>query len=672
MTNNTTMSYCKAPPELSDESLYEQYKEELEIWKLLKVCPKEEEGPLIFRTLPPKAKSAVIRLGAEVIGSVNGLDRILARLDALYLSDTNQRIFQALDAFEKYKRPPNMLMPSFLLEFEKFHDKVAQFNCKYPDGVLAYRLLKAANISNYHEQLIKATVATGAWTSAAVRDQLMKVFSEVYNSQPSPLPIKVEPVFQANVNQKNTPNYDYKRSQYEFQPNPFYDSVYEDYEIENEKNEFPCENDEYDVYYGAPSYEKRPNQTKWRRPERSFQFQQPRGYQKYTKFIDDPTIRAGLRSSYNSSKNVPNPKDSRGNFTTCRHCRSIYHWVEDCPHVSSDKSKESNNTFYSNSAEEQIYIGLFQSNLRISSDEITCLLGETLGMAVIDSGCPKTVCGQEWLDENLKSRNIDSSNLQWLKSDAIFRFGDSEPVHANKKVLLPLNIANKDILLETEVVSSNIPLLLSKETMKTANAKMYFENDKINLFGVDQTMICTSTGHYAIPIKRANIYAQSDKSTHESNEALQILFTLKDDANVKNIAKKLHQQFSHPRTDRLIKFIKTAGVENEQLVDALKEVGNQCETCKRYKRKNPKPVVSLPLSYIFNDTVAMDLKIFKNNEIYFLHIIDHSTRFSAGSVIRSKNKEVIVDEFFKKWVAIFGAPRRILSDNRDLFKCARV
>ena len=133
MTNNNTMSFCKAPPEFSDETAYEQYKEELEIWKLLKVCKKEDEGPLVFRTLPPQAKSAVIGLGAEVIGSVDGLNLILTRLDALYLKDTNQRIFQALDTFEKYIRPPNMLMPSFLLEFEKYHDKVTQYNCNYPE-----------------------------------------------------------------------------------------------------------------------------------------------------------------------------------------------------------------------------------------------------------------------------------------------------------------------------------------------------------------------------------------------------------------------------------------------------------------------------------------------------------------------------------------------------------
>ena len=63
----------------------------------------------------------------------------------------------------------------------------------------------------------------------------------------------------------------------------------------------------------------------------------------------------------------------------------------------------------------------------------------------------------------------------------------------------------------------------------------------------------------------------------------------------------------------------------------------------------------------------MDLKVYKNNEIYFLHIIDHVTRFSVAVVIRSKRKYVIVDEFLKCWVAVFGAPLKVLSDNGGEF-----
>ena len=48
-------------------------------------------------------------------------------------------------------------------------------------------------------------------------------------------------------------------------------------------------------------------------------------------------------------------------------------------------------------------------------------------------------------------------------------------------------------------------------------------------------------------------------------------------------------------------------------------------------------------------------------------MIDHATRFSAASVVKSKKKEEVVDAFIKHWIAIFGAPGTILSDNGGEF-----
>ena len=67
----------------------------------------------------------------------------------------------------------------------------------------------------------------------------------------------------------------------------------------------------------------------------------------------------------------------------------------------------------------------------------------------------------------------------------------------------------------------------------------------------------------------------------------------------------------------------------------------------------------------------MDLKHCRN--VYIFHLIDHVTRFSAGAIISTKRKEVIIDKIFKHWIALFGAPRLFLSDNggeinNDIFR----
>ena len=109
------------------------------MWQLLK-----EEGPLMFKhSLTGTAKAAAHALTVDEIGYETGLDQILNKLDDVYLTEKNQRIFSALDSFEKFNRPSNMSMNIFLPEFQKLYNKIVSYQCTYPDGVLAYRLLKA-------------------------------------------------------------------------------------------------------------------------------------------------------------------------------------------------------------------------------------------------------------------------------------------------------------------------------------------------------------------------------------------------------------------------------------------------------------------------------------------------------------------------------------------------
>ena len=96
----------------------------------------------------------------------------------------------------------------------------------------------------------------------------------------------------------------------------------------------------------------------------------------------------------------------------------------------------------------------------------------------------------------------------------------------------------------------------------------------------------------------------------------------------KYIAIKLHKQFGHPKSARLIYLIKTAGISDKDLLDMVKDLDKSCEICMRYKRRSSRPVVEFSLAHGFNETVAIDLK---------------------------------------HWVAIFGTPNIFLSDNRREF-----
>ena len=104
------------------------------------------------------------------------------------------------------------------------------------------------------------------------------------------------------------------------------------------------------------------------------------------------------------------------------------------------------------------------------------------------------------------------------------------------------------------------------------------------------------------------------------------------------------------------------------MIKCLEGLDTSCDTCNKYKKAKPRPCVGLPMAKSFNETVAMDLKQFSSSPpIWFLHLIDHATRYSASSVIRSKRKEVIVKNVFKLWITTFGTADKFLMDNGGEF-----
>ena len=66
----------------------------------------------------------------------------------------------------------------------------------------------------------------------------------------------------------------------------------------------------------------------------------------------------------------------------------------------------------------------------------------------------------------------------------------------------------------------------------------------------------------------------------------------------------------------------------------------------------------------FQECIAMDLKFYKGRIL--LHLINHSTRLSVTSFVKSKELEVILKAILKSWIQIYGAPET-LTDNGGEF-----
>ena len=253
----------------------------------------------------------------------------------------------------------------------------------------------------------------------------------------------------------------------------------------------------------------------------------------------------------------------------------------------------------------------------------------------------------------------DKNMIKEYSSNKCFRFGDNKPVRANYTVRIPGYIGKEKVIIQSDVVKSDIPLLLSKAYMKELGMVIDLANDTVDWKrGRIEHLKATSTGHYAIPIYKF------EGLKDDRNFVKNVLYSY-GKSKAKDKASKLHKQFAHPRKEKLLRLIKDAGINDPELEEEIGKLEESCQTCFKYKRSPPRPVVSMPLAKNFNDVVSMDLKCWGNK--YFLVMVDLATRFCNACVINNKSPSVIIDGIMRYWVAIFGTPRKILTDNGGEF-----
>ena len=146
------------------------------------------------------------------------------------------------------------------------------------------------------------------------------------------------------------------------------------------------------------------------------------------------------------------------------------------------------------------------------------------------------------------------------------------------------------------------------------------------------------------------------------------VFVSLSDSNTDRVAIKLHKQFGHAGSSKLLDLVRKAGVTNEKLDKSIRDAVDFCDVCKRLKKPSPRPVVGFSLADDFNEAVSMDLKSWGSQ--YFFVIVDVATKFCTATVINNKCATTIVNNLFTSWIVLFGAPKKILSDNGAEFNNA--
>lgn len=149
----------RAPPSFDSTMTYELWKKQLQLWQICCRLDKNQQASELILSLSGKAREAALELDVNEVHAEDGVDKVLKKLDGLYLKDENQLIYVSLKKFEQYKRSKDQSIDDYINEFERLYNKLKHYKIVYPDAAVAYRLLESANLPQDRSELIRTTVS---------------------------------------------------------------------------------------------------------------------------------------------------------------------------------------------------------------------------------------------------------------------------------------------------------------------------------------------------------------------------------------------------------------------------------------------------------------------------------------------------------------------------------
>ena len=84
---NNIIKDFKAPPNLGEDSLYVDWKNEIKIWEASTSVPEEKCAPAILVTLA-ETREAILNMVIEKLTEKTGANNLMVELDKMYLKDS--------------------------------------------------------------------------------------------------------------------------------------------------------------------------------------------------------------------------------------------------------------------------------------------------------------------------------------------------------------------------------------------------------------------------------------------------------------------------------------------------------------------------------------------------------------------------------------------------------
>ena len=191
---------------------------------------------------------------------------------------------------------------------------------------------------------------------------------------------------------------------------------------------------------------------------------------------------------------------------------------------------------------------------------------EVENRALVDSGCPEMVCGEEWMKTFEHSTDM---KYEEIDLEDHFKFGN-EVFKTTTYKKIPLTIGSLEEMVDVGVVTANIPLLISKKKLKDWGARIDFEKNELFIKKTNETVKLneTKSGHLTLNMART--------LPENSEEFLKEIFLIKKKKSYRmKELKKVHRVFGHPSIEKMESLLKDAG-EDEIVLKIMRKIQENC------------------------------------------------------------------------------------------------
>lgn len=620
---------------MNDCKNYEAYKRELSAWEAVTELAKTKQGNYIALTLPNKSKfgndlreRVFESVSADDLKSEGGLKKVLDFLDKEIGKDAIDDVIEKWDDFDSCKKEATQSLEDFVADFELKSNRVKATGTTISDEILAYMLMKRAGLTNLERMLVMSRVDMKDKTriykdvKLNMNNILGKCLKSKNESQDA---IKLEPAFLAQHEDVLAAAGYYQRNR----------------------------------AYTAPSKggNEKYKQKGFKRPE-----------------FKQKSFRKPEQNKDKGGRPV-NPKGSDGRLMTCKACGSFRHLVRDCPDSYEkrdgaycvDDDGDEDETCYFTESDDDFEIERF---VLFTSDkeEMSKFTSESINSAALDTCCTSTVAGEKWL--KLYIKELPSYLKHKVQGPAVgkkcFQFGNQGVMKSKGRYKIPAIVADQEVMIEVDVIASDIPMLLSKAEMKKQGMILYMLEDKAEVRGKMMSLSTTSAGHYLLPLNNN----AEEETCYNINEVCVVNLKTANTDEKESALEKLHKQFGHRPKQNFLELLKAAEVYSDDMSKIIDKIIDGCEGCIKRKRNPDRPVVAMPMASEFNEKVAIDLKIW--NGKYILYMVDMWSRLTIAAVIPRKKPGDVVNMIMQKWVAHYGVMKAILNDNGGEFTGAEM